>query len=212
MASRKHHAAALALAAAVLLPLSSQASPFALAHAAEIESSKPSAAPTLGRQYSHLPAANSLHSSFNPYAMDAPIYHDSERWDWLSYPGKVVPGGQIINIDTGGQCSTGWIVSQKQRYFILTAGHYGRVYDRFAIRDRNGNSAVIGQMVERKTSPTTAVATTPSSSFLLSNTSIHDFLATTKYLAGMGFNGLNKTIPAPFAIWATVPGNHADSI
>ena len=109
MASRKHHAAALALAAAVLLPLSSQASPFALAHAAEIESSKPSAAPTLGRQYSHLPAANSLHSSFNPYAMDAPIYHDSERWDWLSYPGKVVPGGQIINIDTGGQCSTGWI-------------------------------------------------------------------------------------------------------
>ena len=150
MASRKHHAAALALAAAVLLPLSSQASPFALAHAAEIESSKPSAAPTLGRQYSHLPAANSLHSSFNPYAMDAPIYHDSERWDWLSYPGKVVPGGQIINIDTGGQCSTGWIVSQKQRYFILTAGHCGRVYDRFAIRDRNGNSAVIGQMVERK--------------------------------------------------------------
>ena len=79
---------------------------------------------------------------------DSPIYHSSEEWAWLNYPGKVIPGGQIINIDQSTACSTGWIVGREQRRFILTAGHCGHVGNRFAVSDSQGNQTTIGEMVE----------------------------------------------------------------
>lgn len=150
MASRHHPVAALALAAAMLLPLSSLAASPASAQPVQLEQPALAAASAMGHHASALPASPFARSSFNPYATDSPIYHDSEQWQWLSYSGKVIPGGHIFNATTGGQCSTGWIVGQNRRSFILTAGHCGRVYDRFGIRDRNGNTALIGQMVEKK--------------------------------------------------------------
>lgn len=79
---------------------------------------------------------------------DSHIYHSSKEWGWLSYPGKVVPGGLILNITQNKQCSVGWIVGREQRRFILTAGHCGSVRDQFAVSDQSGNRAIIGEMVE----------------------------------------------------------------
>lgn len=79
---------------------------------------------------------------------ESPIYHSSKEWGWLSNPGKVIPGGQIINTTQGGLCSAGWIVGLHNRRFILTAGHCGHVRDQFAITDQNGNRITIGEMVE----------------------------------------------------------------
>lgn len=79
---------------------------------------------------------------------DSRIYHSSEEWGWLNYPGKVVPGGRILNITRHLSCSTGWIVGLGKRVFILTAGHCGKIGDQFAISDEQGNTAIVGEMVE----------------------------------------------------------------
>lgn len=79
---------------------------------------------------------------------DSQIYHSSAEWGWLSYPGRVIPGGLMINITQSTQCSVGWIVGREQRRFILTAGHCGNIRDQFAISDQAGNRAIIGEMVE----------------------------------------------------------------
>lgn len=40
-------------------------------------------------------------------AYDSQIYHSSDDWDWLSAPGKIVPGGKYVNTRSGMACSTG---------------------------------------------------------------------------------------------------------
>lgn len=79
---------------------------------------------------------------------DTQIYHNSSDWRWLAAPGKIVPGGQIINVTGDTLCSTGWITGVDDRFFILTAGHCGAVGDQFAIRDAGGNAELFGEMVE----------------------------------------------------------------
>lgn len=85
-----------------------------------------------------------------PASYDSQIYHSSDDWDWLSAPGKIVPGGNYINTRSGGSCSTGWIVSTDGRTFVLTAGHCGRPGDVIAIRDRSGNTRRVGEFVETR--------------------------------------------------------------
>lgn len=83
-------------------------------------------------------------------AYDSQIYHSSDDWDWLSAPGKIVPGGQYVNTRSGMTCSTGWIVSTEGRTFVLTAGHCGRPGDVIAISDRSGNTRRVGEFVETR--------------------------------------------------------------
>ena len=79
---------------------------------------------------------------------DTQIYHNSSDWRWLAAPGKIVPGGQIINVTGDTLCSTGWVTGADDRFFLLTAGHCGAVGDQFAIRDAGGAAELFGEMVE----------------------------------------------------------------
>ena len=76
------------------------------------------------------------------------LYHNRQDWVFLEAPGAVMPGGRIYNADGGNYCSTGFITSQGDRVFIVTAGHCGAVGHRFYITDPSGNRLTIGEMVE----------------------------------------------------------------
>lgn len=76
---------------------------------------------------------------------DSKISHNSEDWLWLETSKVVTPGSYILNKTGSKSCSTGWIVGQKERYFILTAGHCGKRGDNFYLPD---GTTYIGQMVE----------------------------------------------------------------
>lgn len=75
-------------------------------------------------------------------------YHNKVDWQFLEAPGKVVPGGMILNRTNGSSCSTGFIASRDNRVFIVTAGHCGNKGDKFDIRDSRGNTLRVGEMVE----------------------------------------------------------------
>ena len=75
-------------------------------------------------------------------------YHNSVDWEFLKAPGKITPGARIYKVGTSSFCSTGFIASLGDRAFIVTAGHCGDVGDQFLVEDRQGNTLVIGEMVE----------------------------------------------------------------
>ena len=75
-------------------------------------------------------------------------YHNSMDWKFLERPGKIQPGGRIYKVGTSSYCSTGFIASLGERVFIVTAGHCGDVGDQFLVEDSQGNTLVVGEMVE----------------------------------------------------------------
>lgn len=76
------------------------------------------------------------------------FYHNSVDWEFLKRPGQVVPGARIWNTTSTGFCSTGFLASLGNRLFIITAGHCGNVGDTFLIENNQGETLVIGEMVE----------------------------------------------------------------
>mgnify|MGYP002715106945 CR=1 FL=1 len=75
-------------------------------------------------------------------------YHNRENFRFLEQPGKIVPGGRIYNTRKNSGCSTGFIASRDNRAFIITAGHCGDIGDQFVVQDRQGNTLLLGEMVE----------------------------------------------------------------
>lgn len=89
-------------------------------------------------------------ASAAPSGTDSPIYHSSEDWGWLETPGKLVPGGGYTNETKGSTCSAGWIVSNEDRVFVLTAGHCGTAGDIVSVSDGYGRSVRVGEFVESR--------------------------------------------------------------
>lgn len=84
---------------------------------------------------------------------DSRIYRNSEGWEFLEYPPRVMPGGRFIVETADGStsyCSFGWWVFNKdnpKRHYMTSAGHCGNKGDRVYIQDKNGKFYEVGKFV-----------------------------------------------------------------
>ena len=80
----------------------------------------------------------------------SPIFHTSSGLKYLDGGANMVaPGVRIDNTTAGKHCSTGWLAARDGKNYIVTAGHCGKVGDKFSFTDATGRTYPLGEVVER---------------------------------------------------------------